>query len=423
MSTKIINLNEYKKETITMDLICFCHLRWNFVYQRPQHLMSRFAKYNRVFLIEEPYFDAEKNNYLQLDRKDNLTIVIPHLQHGISEEDIVFQQVKLIRDLFEDEMINNYYFWYYTPMAIAIGNYFHPEFTIYDCMDELSLFKNAPAVLKNREKELFNKADLVFTGGHNLYQAKKNSHHNIHPFPSSIDKEHFSPSRTITAEPADMKHIPHPRFGFYGVIDERFDIDLIKNVAENRPDWQFVIIGPVVKIDPASLPQMNNIHYMGGKDYQELPKYLASWDIAFIPFLRNDSTKFISPTKTPEYLAAGRPVISTSIKDVVHPYGIQNLVQIADTAEEFIKAAKYELSRKDRKQWLQKVDDFLSQNSWDKTWAKMNQLITNVKESKYSKVKLVMPSLNKEKILFDYKTGSGFSSSSRLNDRLANSSN
>jgi UDP-galactopyranose mutase len=249
-------------------------------------------------------------------------------------------------------------------------------------MDELSLFKNAPVELKEREKELFDKADLVFTGGHNLYQAKKDCHTNIHPFPSSIDKEHFAQARTTAADPDDQAHIPHPRFGFYGVIDERFDIDLIREVAERKPNWHFVILGPVVKIDPEILPKLANIHYPGGRNYDELPKYLGGWDIAIIPFLRNDSTKYISPTKTPEYLAGGKPVISTSIVDVVTPYGINNLVHIADTADEFIEAAEFELNRKDRDKWLQKVDLFLSQNSWDKTWSRMMQLITETTKRK-----------------------------------------
>ncbi len=394
-----------------MDLICFCHLRWNFVYQRPQHLMSRFAKHNRVFIIEEPYIDAERTNYLQLERKGKITVVIPHLQHNISQEDVDFQQIKLLKDLFEEEEITNYAFWYYTPMALAIGNSFKPEFIIYDCMDELSLFKNAPAILKNREKELFVKADIVFTGGHNLYQAKKHSHTNIYPFPSSIDKEHFAPARTLSVEPADVAGIPHPRFGFYGVIDERFDLELMKEVAERKPDWHFVIIGPVVKIDPASLPKSSNIHYIGEKKYEELPKYLAGWDVAFIPFLRNDSTKYISPTKTPEYLAAGKSVISTSIKDVVTPYGVNNLVQIADSAQEFINAGEFELSRTDRKQWLQKVDAFLSQNSWDKTWLRMQQLITNTKNNKkLNSAKQLAPAFNsKESSVYDYKNNNSFS--------------
>ena len=367
-----------------MDLICFSHLRWNFVYQRPQHLMSRFAKQERVFLIEEPWFEREDDGYLQLDHKGNLTVVIPHLKQGLSPEEAALSQVKLLRNFFEEEKITDYYFWYYTPMALAIGNHFSPKMIIYDCMDELSLFKFAPAELKEREQELFKKADLVFTGGHNLYKAKKNAHHNIHSFPSSIDKEHFIQARNITSDTEDQAYIPHPRFGYYGVIDERFDIDLIKGVAERKPDWHFIILGPVVKIDPETLPKLDNVHYPGSRNYDELPKYLATWDITIIPFLRNDSTKYISPTKTPEYLAGGKPVISTSIIDVITPYGINDLVHIADSADEFIAAAEIELNRKDRDQWLQKVDLFLADNSWDNTWGQMMQHITDTKELKSS---------------------------------------
>ena len=373
------NLNPFNTES-TMDLICFSHLRWNFVYQRPQHLMTRFARQNRVFIIEEPIY--HEHTHLHLDRKGNLTVVVPHMQHGLTEDDIVNEQVRLLKELLEQENISSYIFWYYTPMALAIGASFTPKLIIYDCMDELSLFKNAPAILKEREKELFEKADLVFTGGHNLYQAKKECHRNIYPFPSSIDKEHFAQAREITTDIDDQASIPHPRFGFYGVIDERFDIDLIKEVAERKPDWHFVIIGPVVKIDPEILPKLDNIHYLGGRSYDELPKYLGGWDVAIIPFLRNDSTKYISPTKTPEYLAGGKPVISTSITDVVNPYGINDLVHIADTADEFITAAEIELKREDRDKWLEKTDRFLSQNSWDKTWDRMMQHITDTIKSK-----------------------------------------
>jgi len=361
--------------------------------------MSRFAKHTRVYIIEEPLFDGD-NNHLQLDRREKLTIIIPHLLQGLSEEHIVSEQVKLLKALFNEESVTDYFLWYYTPMAIAIGNFFHPVFIVYDCMDELSLFKDAPALLKDREQELFNKADLVFTGGHNLYQAKKDSHNNIHPFPSSIDKDHFAQCRAITTDEADQSHILHPRFGYYGVVDERFDIELIKEVAERKPDWQFIIIGPVVKINPDSLPKMHNIHYLGRKNYEQLPKYLAGWDIAIIPFLRNDSTKYISPTKTPEYLAAGKPVISTSIIDVVTPYGVNNLVNIADTADDFINAAEGELNKSDYDAWLQKVDAFLSQNSWDKTWEKMNQHITDTKNKKQNNAgnNILKILNNKEKI-------------------------
>ena len=368
---------------VTQDLVCFSHLRWNFVYQRPQHLLSRFAKHFRVFFIEEAVFQ-DQHNHLQVTlSEENVWIIVPNLKKNLSEEEVLTAQKDLLSKLFRNMQIDNYMFWYYTPMALAFSDHFEPELTVYDCMDELSAFKFAPAELKLREAEMFKKADLIFTGGHSLYAAKKHLHSNIFPFPSSIEKEHFSLARFVSIEPADQQHIPHPRIGFFGVIDERMDIDLIAEVAAQRPDWHFVMIGPVVKIDPDMLPRLHNIHYLGGKSYQELPSYLAGWDIAMIPFALNESTKFISPTKTPEYLSAGRPVISTSITDVVNPYGINGLVSIADTPEEFIARAESELGQTDKSKWLDKVDSFLADNSWDNTWKKMLHHIATTYNEKH----------------------------------------
>ena len=249
-------------------------------------------------------------------------------------------------------------------------------------MDELSAFKFAPESLKNFEKELLSKSDIVFTGGNTLYEAKKHRHSNIHPFPSSIDKKHFEKARHIAIDPGDQKNIPHPRLGFYGVVDERFDIELIKSMAEQRPEWQFVILGPIVKIDPATLPKRDNVHFLGSKSYQDLPDYAAGWDVALIPFEINESTKFISPTKTPEYLAAGKPVVSTPINDVIHPYEDEKLVHIANTAQEFIAAAESELAKGKDAAWLAKVDHFLADNSWDHTWNSMAELISKTLENK-----------------------------------------
>jgi glycosyltransferase involved in cell wall biosynthesis len=221
------------------------------------------------------------------------------------------------------------------------------------------------------ERRLLAKADLVFTGGHSLYESKKQQHSNIHPFPSSIDKQHFAQSRNVKTQPADQKDIVGPKLGFYGVIDERFDIELIGNMASLRPEWQFILIGPVVKIDEATLPRNKNIHYLGQKSYQELPAYLSGWDIALIPFQLNESTRFISPTKTPEYLAAGIPVISTPIRDVVKPYGIKKLVHIASNCDEFIEAIETEFEKTNSAEWLIEVDDFLKDISWDNTFESM----------------------------------------------------
>jgi UDP-galactopyranose mutase len=228
------------------------------------------------------------------------------------------------------------------------------------------------------------RADVVFTGGLSLYLVKKDKHHNIFPFPSSIDKKHFISARSFQTDPEDQRHIKHPRLGFFGVIDERFDRELISEAAARRPDLQFIFIGPVVKIDPEELPRGENIHYLGSKSYNELPRYLSGWDIAIMPFARNESTRFISPTKTPEYLCGGQPVISTSIADVVNPYGQKGLVRIADTPESFISAAEelISMSCDDYNKWLEEVDEFLEGTSWDNTYTAMEAQIGKCIENK-----------------------------------------
>ena len=365
------------------DLVCFSHLRWDFVYQRPQHLLSRCARKRRVFFVEEPIFS---NCSMRLDVRETdpgVHVVVPHLPEGLRSEIAINAVMKdLTRQLFMDHDIKQYVFWYYTPLALSFTDHLNPVAAVYDCMDELSAFKGAPSKLPALEKELFGQVDLVFTGGQSLYEAKRGQHPAVYAFPSSIDASHFAKARTAVNDPEDQAHIPHPRLGFFGVIDERFDVELLDEVAAKRPDWNFVIIGPVVKIHPDTLPKHSNIHYLGGKKYNELPDYLAGWDVALLLFARNESTRFISPTKTPEYLAAGKPVISTSIRDVVRPYGEMKLVEITDTADEFIHAAEKLLSRTDGSDWLQKVDAFLENISWDKTWAQMSELIDEVIERK-----------------------------------------
>ena len=363
------------KNLFHRDLVCFSHLRWDFVYQRPQHLLSRFALQRRVFFIEEPEFIDGETHLKMSPREDNLVVAVPQISHTDARESNVNQiQREMIDKLFNEQNVEDFVAWFYTPMALEFAGHLEPKATIYDCMDELSGFKFAHPDLVMNEAKLFGRADLVFTGGQSLYEAKKSQHQNVHAFPSSIDAEHFRQARNADKEPSDQKSIPHPRLGYCGVIDERLDLALLAEIADLRPEWQFVMIGPVVKISHDDLPRRENIHYLGGKDYKELPAYLAGWDVALMPFALNESTKFISPTKTPEYLAAGKPVVSTPIRDVVRPYGEKNLVHIAATAEEFVAACEKAL-REDENERLPKVDEFLSQTSWDKTWTQMTDLI------------------------------------------------
>lgn len=376
-----------------IDLVCFSHLRWNFVYQRPQHLLSRFSNSTRVFFIEEPIFHNEADKLHISKTPENVYVIIPHLRHGCSQEEIINKQKQMLNNLISVMEINNYFSWYYTPMALPFTDHLKPKMVVYDCMDELSAFKFAPAALKEKEQELLEKADVVFTGGYSIYEAKKTKHQNIFPFPSSIDKNHFASARIINEDPVDQAQIPHPRFGFYGVIDERFDIEMIEQAAKARPEWQFILIGPIVKIDQETLPSFANIHYLGSKEYKELPSYLSGWDVAIIPFAINESTKFISPTKTPEYLAAGKPVISTPIADVISPYAENKLVNIAANAKQFIKHGDAILKQGITKKWLTSVDAFLAGNSWDRTWSQMMkhieiQLNTTLTEPNKTKDKI-----------------------------------
>ena len=363
------------------DLVCFAHLHWDFVWQRPQHLLSRFAQQGRVFYVEEPFFHSPEDPiepHIEVkERQHSLKVLVVHLpDHFRHDEDAADRtQFEILSSYFAEQRIEDYIFWYYTPMALGKSRAFTPLLTVYDCMDELANFKFAPPTLQEREQEVFKKADLVFTGGHTLYEAKSKQHADAHPFPSSIDKAHFGQARQPIAEPADQAGIAHPRVGFFGVVDERLDIELLRQLADAHPEWQFVIIGPVVKIDHAILPRQQNIHYLGGKDYQELPAYLASWDVATLLFADNESTKFISPTKTPEYLAAGRPVVSTPIRDVVRPYGELNLVQIADNAADFGRAIEVALTQAEDADWRERTDAYLATISWDQTWQQMLQLM------------------------------------------------
>jgi UDP-galactopyranose mutase len=376
MTNKPLNTALQDADPGTLDLVCFSHLRWNFVYQRPQHLLSRCARERRVFFIEEPErSDAPPHMEIQ-KHESGVMVVKPYLPHGLNEEETEAAMRKLVDEFFAGQ-VNEYILWYYTPMALNFSRHLKPALTVYDCMDELSLFKGAPAKLKELEQELIDRADLIFTGGQTLYEGKRQGHDNVYLFPSSIDAPHFEQARGKQADPADQAGIPHPRLGFFGVIDERMDLELLGEVAQARPDWQLVILGPVVKIDPESLPHLPNIHYLGMKTYDQLPQYLAGWDVTLLPFALNDSTRFISPTKIPEYLAGGKPVVSTPIRDVIDPYGKQRLVSIAATADEFIHAVEQILQMKEEETagWLTRVDEQLSQNSWDYTWKRMMTLI------------------------------------------------
>ena len=376
---------EYEAEPSASDpqptnLICFSHLRWNFVFQRPQHLMSRFARDMRVIYWEEPIDIGPKETaYLKVREADDargVIVVVPHLPQGMPDDAREAALSRLL-DAHVAALRGSLVTWYYTPMMLPFSRHLDADVTVFDAMDELSKFRFAPPKLLELEQELIDKADLVFTGGTSLFEAKKDRHPDVHCFPSSVDRTHFAKARSRLFDPADQEDLPKPRLGFFGVIDERFDAELLDRLAAMRPDWTFVMVGPVVKISEDDLPKRPNIHYLGGKTYAELPAYLSGWDVALMPFAMNESTEFISPTKTPEYLAGGKPVVSTPVRDVVRHYGHLEGVKIAATADEFVAACEdaLELARNPEGGWLAEADLMLSATSWDTTQARMAGLI------------------------------------------------
>src|SRR5438270_4711529 len=364
-------------------LVCFSHLRWNFVFQRPQHLMCRFSREMDVVFWEEPVaIPPRETAYLQVREAHdapNVRIVVPHLPLNMPEDAREAALGRLL-DAHVASLRGTLIAWYYTPMMLPFSRHLDTDLTVYDAMDELSKFRFAPPKLLELEQELIDKADILFTGGSSLYEAKKNRHDNVHCFASSVDRVHFLKARARQFDPADQEELPRPRLGFYGVIDERFDTEVLAKAAEMRPDWSFVMLGPVVKIAEEDLPRRPNIHYLGTKAYAELPPYLSGWDVALMPFAMNESTEFISPTKTPEYLAGGKPVVSTPVRDVVRHYGQLEGVLIAGDADSFVAACEkaLELSRNGEAGWLAEADLILSATSWDTTQARMAGLVAEL---------------------------------------------
>jgi UDP-galactopyranose mutase len=356
-------------------LLCFSHLRWDFVFQRPQQVMSRLAERFRIVFWQEPVEgDALRLNRNKLADWD-VEVVTPVAGPGGASED----QLRDLLDGLVAEIGVPTVRWYYTPMMTGFSEHLKADCVVYDCMDELANFRFAPADLLERETRLLAASDVVFTGGYSLFDAKRDRHPNVFPFPSSVDKQHFGKARAL----AGAKN-GRPLFGFFGVIDERMDLELVDALCAARPDWDFELIGPVVKIDPAALPQHDNLRFPGSCEYRDLPAAIARWDVALMPFAMNEATKFISPTKTPEYLAAGKPVVSTPVRDVVRGYGRLQGVRIAEDAASFAAEceAALSLARGDDDSWLAESDDLLLLESWDFTVEAMAGKIEAVLERK-----------------------------------------
>jgi glycosyltransferase involved in cell wall biosynthesis len=348
------------------NMVVFCHLRWGFVYQRPQHLISRMAQHYKILFVEEPipFQHPDEENEYQLEIiNDNLHVLKPKVRRI---EDIK----KVIKPLVQNCELE--IGWFYSAAFSPLITNFVFDTVIYDCMDELTLFKGASPQLITQEKFLMAEAHIVFTGGKSLYDSKRTCHSNVHCFASSVDRSHFEKAMGEIEVPEDIKDIKKPVVGYFGVIDERINLDLLQETARMLPDVGFAMIGPLAKIDEEELPREDNIYYLGMKSYNDLPNYLKAFDIAMMPFALNDATKYISPTKTLEYMAAGKPIISTAIKDVVSEYG--HCIPIIENAEDFAHTIDHiwHIHQEDHSA---EYNDILEKTSWDETAYKMLTII------------------------------------------------
>lgn len=370
---------------LSMPILVFSHLRWDSVRQRPHHVLSRLATQRRILFVEEPVCQAHDKPGWTFERPEhNIMVCRPHTpatRPGFCAEQAEYL-APLLRQLHHDHLPADFIAWLYTPMALPLVRPLRPDLLVYDCMDELAAFRFAPGEIVSWENELLQEADLVFTGGPSLYAARQNRHPHVHCFPSSVDSAHFAQAREGLREPDDQVTIARPRLGFFGVIDERFDLALIAALSAAAPQWQIVLVGPVVKIDPAGLPRAANLHYLGARDYEELPQYLSGWDVCLLPFALNEATRFISPTKTLEYMAAEKPIVSTPVADVKSLYG--HVVDIASTPEEFVEACDRALkeSLPEHEARRHATSRLLAQTSWDNTVRSMDTLMAHALQRK-----------------------------------------
>lgn len=364
-------------ESPSYGIVVFSHLRWSFVWQRPQQFLSRFAESHPILFVEIAEFDGAPGKPPRVvieTPQVNVTTLVVHFDPAAMSSAAVTDALKgAVRDAMADLGIASPLLWFYNPMDAGwVLGWMENRGIVYDCMDELSQFRGAHPALTSREKQLIEAADVVFTGGIELFEKKSKQHGNTHFFGCAVEYDHFAQAQNDDPIPDDLAAIPGPRVGWFGVVDERVDYDLLSEAAAQRPDLSFVIVGPPVKVDPKEFPQAPNLHWLGGRDYKDLPAYCRGYDVCMMCFALNEATEFINPTKALEYLATGRPVISTAVKDVVRQYG--DTVVIAHDTGEFLKAVDDALAG-EQKEMVARGIEKAKRASWENTVGEMQRII------------------------------------------------
>lgn len=379
----------------SFPLIVHCHLRWNFVWQRPQQFLSRLSNKHRVLFVEGPILhDEEMEPYFTLTSAPNyphVTVMETHFPSSRFSDGawVDVQRRRLLDEALRGPLKGKFESpvqWFYDPMAVGahLGHH-NPIATVYDCMDELSQFADGTAAIVERERQLLAAADVVFAGGRKMWQAKSRHNSNAHFYGCGVDVVHFGKARlSSTPLPEDVRALKGPILGYFGVVDERLDYDLIAQLAAARPDWHIVMVGPTAKVDPATFPQAPNLHWLGGRDYSQLPAYTKAFDVALMPFALNAATEYINPTKALEYMATATPIVSTPVPDVVSNFA--SVVKISQNSDEFVQMCAGQVAQID-KMAVERGLKMANENTWDAIVAKLEKHIEEAIVRKIAKQK------------------------------------
>lgn len=382
--------------TENFSVIVHCHLCWDWVWQRPQQFLSRLSQRHKILFVEtvgpDPHLAAPHARFRSADGFPNITILriqFPSWQWGDGEL-VDRERRRLVQQALKSDLVagqfENPVQWFYDPMAVtAFGEQMNEVATVYDCMDELSKFKGAPPVIAEREQELLALADVVFTGGRKMYESKSRFNDNCHFYGCGVDAAHFGKAREeSTAVPDDIAPLKTPVLGYFGVVDERMDYELVARLADANRDWSVVIIGPAIKVDPAAFPRRPNLHWLGGRDYKDLPACCKGFDVCLMPFAMNEHTEFINPTKSLEYMATGREIVSSAVPDVISNFG--SVVKVARSHDEFIQLCRQAAEQPDQKAIARGLE-MASENSWESIVNKLEEHIRDVLVQNNSEVK------------------------------------
>jgi glycosyltransferase involved in cell wall biosynthesis len=325
-------------------IIVHSHLGWDWVWQRPQQFHSRLSQRHRILFVEGPVaregLTAAQVTLREVPDYPNIVVVQMEMPAERWNDGawVDKERRRLVESVLSGPLGADFQDpvqWFYDPMAVtAFAGHLNERAIVYDCMDQLSKFRGAPAELVRRERELLAIANVVFAGGPKIWKDKVTHNANCYSFGCGVDVEHFGHAADpATVVPADIAKLPRPVYGYIGVVDERIDYDLLATLAEKNAGGSVVMIGPWTKVDPSTFPRRENLHWLGQRDYGQLPAYAKGFDVCLMPFALNEATEFINPTKALEYMAAGRPIVSTAIEDVVLQF--EDVVKVARTPEDF----------------------------------------------------------------------------------------